>query len=535
MRSLLFVLIGLGLTAAPMVVAQTYVEQGGNLVIEAESIDSPGSNWEKKTSAQTLDGHSTRGYSGEGYLYFKGGSECGSNNPIGTMAYNIRINTAGKYQLYMKAYGAPIETGRDDCANDGFLKVSGQSGCFGQHKKWVIKGLNPWNWSYHMDLDCSDHEFVDAVYNFSAGDYTIYVSGRSKNFLFDRIVLTKHKYVNKPGSSFASWADALGESGAGGTPPTVSLTSPSDGATFNAPATVSVAATASDEDGTISKVELFRNGTLVNADNQSPYSWSLSGLTAGTYTLEAKATDNENNTATSSVTIYVNDANGNFPTIAVNAGGTAYDGAHNISYMADTYSTDGKTSSSTNAISGTDDDAVYQSDRYESSVNYAFSVPNGTYYVTFKFAEVYFTSAGERVFDVSMEGTEVISNLDIFAKVGQNAAYDETHNVDVSDGTLNINLSADVNKAKICGIVISSFDPATVTNPGIKGAADYTLSPADLASVSIYDMSGRLVYACQTRNASDIRPKSLGFTESGVFMMRIDSRTGIHSRKILLK
>ncbi|WP_313205317.1 Ig-like domain-containing protein, partial [Stenotrophomonas sp.] len=41
-------------------------------------------------------------------------------------------------------------------------------------------------------------------------------------------------------------------------PPVVSLTSPANGATFSAGSTVTVSATASDPDGSVSKVEFFR-------------------------------------------------------------------------------------------------------------------------------------------------------------------------------------------------------------------------------------------------------------------------------------
>ena len=44
-------------------------------------------------------------------------------------------------------------------------------------------------------------------------------------------------------------------------PPTVSITSPSAGATFTEPATITVAASASDTDGTITKVDFYRGST----------------------------------------------------------------------------------------------------------------------------------------------------------------------------------------------------------------------------------------------------------------------------------
>ena len=90
-------------------------------------------------------------------------------------------------------------------------------------------------------------------------------------------------------------------------PPTVSLTSPANGATFTAPANIPVSANASDSDGTIAKVEFKSGGQIIGTDTASPYSFTWSNVPAGTYTLTATATDNANAATTSSaVTITVN-------------------------------------------------------------------------------------------------------------------------------------------------------------------------------------------------------------------------------------
>jgi chitinase len=80
--------------------------------------------------------------------------------------------------------------------------------------------------------------------------------------------------------------------------PTVSLTSPANNASFAAPATITISATATD-DGTISKVEFYNGTTLLNSDNSSPYSYTWSGVGGGTYTLKAIAYDNLNVSTTS--------------------------------------------------------------------------------------------------------------------------------------------------------------------------------------------------------------------------------------------
>ncbi|SCF37510.1 cellulose 1,4-beta-cellobiosidase [Micromonospora marina] len=91
-------------------------------------------------------------------------------------------------------------------------------------------------------------------------------------------------------------------------PPTVSLTVPSG--PFEAPADVPLTATASDADGTITKVEFYRNGLLVNTDTTAPYGYDLLDLPAGSYTVQAKAYDNAGGTAVSEKSFTVAAASG---------------------------------------------------------------------------------------------------------------------------------------------------------------------------------------------------------------------------------
>ena len=89
--------------------------------------------------------------------------------------------------------------------------------------------------------------------------------------------------------------------------PSVSLTSPADGSTYSAPASLTVTANASDSDGTVARVDFLANGSVVASDRTSPYNASLSNLAAGTYVLTAVATDDAGATATASArTIVVN-------------------------------------------------------------------------------------------------------------------------------------------------------------------------------------------------------------------------------------
>jgi hypothetical protein len=81
--------------------------------------------------------------------------------------------------------------------------------------------------------------------------------------------------------------------------PTVSITAPPNNSMFTPPATVNLAAEASDSDGSIAKVEFYRGATLIATDTSGPYQATDSGLAAGSYTYNAKAYDNLGGTTTS--------------------------------------------------------------------------------------------------------------------------------------------------------------------------------------------------------------------------------------------
>ena len=74
--------------------------------------------------------------------------------------------------------------------------------------------------------------------------------------------------------------------------PQVSVTVPSEGSSFVAGNDITIAANASDPNGSVTKVDFFRDGTLIGTDTSSPYSVVWSNVAKGIYTLTAKATDN---------------------------------------------------------------------------------------------------------------------------------------------------------------------------------------------------------------------------------------------------
>src|SRR6185436_17798093 len=92
--------------------------------------------------------------------------------------------------------------------------------------------------------------------------------------------------------------------------PTVSITSPANNAVFLTGSPITVNATATDIDGTISKVEFFQGAIKLGEDLTSPFTFTWSSASAGSSSLTAKATDNSNAVTTSStIAILVSNAN----------------------------------------------------------------------------------------------------------------------------------------------------------------------------------------------------------------------------------
>jgi len=75
-------------------------------------------------------------------------------------------------------------------------------------------------------------------------------------------------------------------------PPTVSITSPTNGATFAAPASIAINTNTADNDGFVSKVEFFKNSIKIGETNTTPFNFTWSGVSPGSYALTTVATDN---------------------------------------------------------------------------------------------------------------------------------------------------------------------------------------------------------------------------------------------------
>ncbi len=126
--------------------------------------------------------------------------------------------------------------------------------------------------------------------------------------------LTAKAYDNAGGSTTSSVVTVTVGTATSNIPPSVSLTSPSEGQSFTAPASIILSATASDSDGSITKVNFYRGTTLASSDTSAPYSFTASNVPAGSYTFSATAFDNSGaSTSTNAVSITVGDTSNNLP------------------------------------------------------------------------------------------------------------------------------------------------------------------------------------------------------------------------------
>ena len=108
-------------------------------------------------------------------------------------------------------------------------------------------------------------------------------------------------------------------------------------------------------------------------------------------------------------------------------------------------------------VDDTEDDAVYQSVRYNAN-GYNLEIPNGKYAVTLKFNEPHYTETGKRVFGAKIQGNQVLDKLDMFAKAGKNKALDFTYpDIAVTNGVLAIDFVREVENPCIAGITIQGM------------------------------------------------------------------------------
>jgi plastocyanin len=87
--------------------------------------------------------------------------------------------------------------------------------------------------------------------------------------------------------------------------PLVAVTNPATGTVLSAPATLTLGASASDSDGSVTNVQFLQGATVLANRPNAPYTVTVSNLVTSIYTFSAIAADNRNGKATNSISVSV--------------------------------------------------------------------------------------------------------------------------------------------------------------------------------------------------------------------------------------
>ncbi|MCU7548257.1 DNRLRE domain-containing protein [Chitinophagaceae bacterium LB-8] len=158
------------------------------------------------------------------------------------------------------------------------------------------------------------------------------------------------------------------------------------------------------------------------------------------------------------------------------------------------------TNSRLTQISATDEDVLYlreqSSDADKRPFRYEIPIANGTYAVRLHFAEIFWGNpgsgfiggAGSRVMSVNIEGQLKLINFDVAQEVGSASAIIKNIPVTVSDGKLNINFSATVNRPMVCAVEVYQFSSGASVTQAISDVIEMN---NDLAKPKVYPNPAR--------------------------------------------
>jgi chitodextrinase len=197
---------------------------------------------------------------------------------LGTDSMSVTIPSTGTYYIWTRIL-APSTT-----QDSIYMQVDG--GCAVDVGDGTAIPANAWTWVNYQNGSTSSKISM----SLSAGSHTILLTGKGSGVEVDRLLFLADQTCTPTGTGSNCTVTTYD-------PPTVSISSPASGATVTG-SSVNLAATANDDDTTISSVAFEVDGQAVGTDTTYPYSvnWNSTSATDGTHTLAVNATNAEGQT-----------------------------------------------------------------------------------------------------------------------------------------------------------------------------------------------------------------------------------------------
>ncbi|WP_194977130.1 PKD domain-containing protein, partial [Aquiflexum lacus] len=337
----------------------------------------------------------------------------------------------------------------------------------------VTQGLAPLSIAFDGSLSDSDVAIVEYKWNFGngvealgpivnyiyevGGNYTVTLMVTDANGLSDQVSLQVSVAVNQPPVAVVSSNVTSGEF----------------------PLTVNFNGSGSTDDfGIVSYLWDFGNGETSNLISPVVVFEEI-----GIYDVTLTVTDEQGLSDVDELTITVVEPQPepNF-VLRINAGGPelTYNGEV---FAADVNFIGGKSYTNTNAAVP----ALYQTERSANPPTFGYNipVPNGSYNINLHFAEIYWGAtgggpggnAGQRIFDVTINGQLVLDNYDINAEVGPQNLVIKTFDVEVVNGQIVMDFSALASVGGVNEPKLSAFEIFGVTN--VPNEAPVAVATAD--------------------------------------------------------
>ena len=248
---------------------------------------------------------------------------------------------------------------------------------------------------------------------------------------------------------------------------------------------------------------------------------------------------------------------------ALNAGGNEYtSGDTGLTWLEDDgnyFLNEGMPFVKTGDIGNTEDDDVYNAERFNPSLRFVLpGFEKGLYTIELHFVETNHQASGQRVFDVSIEGNTVLNNYDIFDEAGfSSAVVKEYVDTPILDGILDISLIASEGSATINGIAITgatsvsneSFDDAELPNSHRLTAAypnpfnpqtQFALSVANTQQVEItvFNLLGQRVSSLFNGTMAAQQERLFSFDAaslpSGIYLIQVRGEQFLETQQVIL-